>query len=75
MYFILVDDFDSTPVKVVVNPGENRITVQIQITDDNLLESIEFFNVAFSIYDKNTAGAIMGRPRMAQVAILSDDGM
>ena len=48
--------------------------VPIQITDDDLLESTEFFNVVFSISDENTAGAIMGRPRLAQVAILSEDG-
>ena len=46
--------------------------VPIGIIDDDLLEEIEFFNVAFST--SSNIGAIMRRPRVAEVAITSEDG-
>ena len=72
---MLVNDFDDTPVTVIVNPGETRAMVPISITNDNLLEETEFFNVELSIGGTDTAGAVIGKPSLAQVIIFSEDGM
>ena len=48
--------------------------MSIPIINDDLLEDREIFDVAFSVNNKNTVGARMGRPRVAQVAIISEDG-
>ena len=72
---MLVDDFDNAMITVIVNPGETRVIVPILIINDNLLEATEFFNVEFSIGGTDTAGAVIGKPGLAQVIILSEDGM
>jgi len=74
VHFTTVKDFNDAPVRVIVNPGENRTTVSIPINNDDLLEPIEFFNVAFSIGGTNTDSAVLRRPRIIQVAIASEDG-
>ena len=68
-----MDDFNDTSVRVTVDPGETRATVSIMITDDDLLEPPESFEVEFSITD--TAGAEIGEPGIAQIAISNEDGM
>lgn len=73
-HFILGDDFDGTPVRVTIDPGETTITVSIPIIDDNLLEAVEVFDVAFAVRNQNTAGARMGQPNVIPVAISSEDG-
>ena len=70
-----MDDFNDTSVTVTVNPGETTATVLISITDDDLLELTELFDVEFSIEGTDTAGAEIGEPRIAQIAISNDDGM
>ena len=72
--FLTVDDFDNTSVLVVVSPGETSATAEILITDDDLLEAVEFFNVVIEVGDNETDGAVVGQPAIAQVAIVSDDG-
>ena len=61
-------------VTVVVNPGETRATVSIEIVDDDRLEGEEFFDVAFEIGGTNIDGAVIGEPELVQVAISSEDG-
>lgn len=75
MYFTIVDDFNSTLETVIVIPGDTEATVTILITDDDLLEAAEFFNVEFSIGGTDTAGAVIGEPGNIEVTILSEDGM
>ena len=48
--------------------------MSIPITDDDLLESIEYFDVVIEIGGTDTDGAVVGQPRAAQVAIVSEDG-
>ena len=68
------DDFDNEPVRVTINPGENTTTVSIPIINDDQLEAMESFNVAFVVTKQSTDGAAMGRPRIARVTIISEDG-
>ncbi|XP_065903790.1 adhesion G-protein coupled receptor V1-like [Dysidea avara] len=68
-----VNDFDNSTVTVVVNPGETRAFVLIGIVNDDTFEGIEFFDVAFEIDGRNTAGAVIGELGVAQVSIFSDD--
>lgn len=70
----LVNDFDNTRVRVTINPGENTTKVSIPITDDDLLEDTEVFNVVFSIMNQNAVGGRMGIPKTARVTINSEDG-
>ena len=72
--FILENDFDNTSVIVIISPGETRATVSIPITDDDLLEDVEFFDVLMEIGGTNTDGAVVGQPGIAQITIVSDDG-
>lgn len=57
---------------ITISPGENTTTVSIPIINDDQLEAVEFFDVAFAI--QRTNGATMGKPRIARVAIRSEDG-
>ena len=74
MVLFVVNDFDNSTVTVVVNPGETRAFVLIGIVNDDTFEGIEFFDVAFEIDGRNTAGAVIGELGVAQVSIFSDDG-
>ena len=66
-----MDDFDNMTVTVVVNPGETTASVPIEITDDDRLEELEFFNVMLSI---GGDGAVIGGSSLVQVGIFSEDG-
>jgi len=67
-----VDDFNNMTVTIVVNPGETRATISIEIFDDDRLEGDEVFDVALEAGD--TDGVIIGEPSLAQVSISSEDG-
>jgi len=68
----LANDFDGTEVTVTINPGETSVMIPIGITDDNLLEDIEYFDVR--IATSSNIGAVVRSPRVAEVGIISDDG-
>ena len=70
----LVDDFDNMTVTVVVNPGETTASVPIEITNDDRLELLEFFDVVLSIGGESTDGAVIRGSRFVQVGISSEDG-
>ena len=42
---ILGDDFDNTPIRVTVLPGDNDVTVSIPIVNDTIMEGKESFDV------------------------------
>jgi len=67
-----VDDFNNMTVTIVVNPGETRAIISIDIFDDNRLEGVEVFDVALEAGD--TDGVIIGEPSLAEVSIFSEDG-
>ena len=71
-YNTLGNDFDNTEVTVTINPGETSIMIPIGITDDNLLEDTEYFDVR--ITTSSNIGAVVRAPRVAEVGIISDDG-
>ena len=48
--------------------------MSIPILDDELLESIENFEVVIEIGGVDTDGAVVGQPAVAQVFIISEDG-
>ena len=74
IYNILIpaNDFINTAVRVTINPGENTTTVPIGIINDDLLEDTEIFDVVFST--SGNVGAAMRQPKVAEVAIASEDG-
>ena len=74
MVLVVVNDFDNSTVTVVVNPGETRAFVLIGIVDDDKLEGLELFDVAFEIGGTNTDGVVIGEPHVAIVGIDTDDG-
>ena len=74
MCCIALDDFDSTPITIIVDPGETTALVSIPIINDDLLESIEVFEVVIAIGGTDTDGAVVGQPAVAQVSIISEDG-
>ena len=74
LYCTALDDFDNTPITIIVVPGETTAVVSIPIINDNLLESIEVFEVVIAIGGADTNGAVVGQPAVAQVSIISEDG-
>ena len=69
-----MDDFDNTSISIIVDPGETRALVSIPIINDDLLESVEVFEVVIAIGGTDTDGAVVGQPAVAQVSIISEDG-
>ena len=69
-----MDDFDNTSISIIVDPGETTALVSIPIINDNLLESIEVFEVVIAIGGTDTDGAVVGQPAVAQVSIINEDG-
>jgi len=67
-----VDDFNNMTVMIVVNPGEIRATISIEIFDDDRLEGEEVFDVVLEAED--TDGVVIGEPSLAEVSISSEDG-
>ena len=59
-------------VTVVVNPGETRATVSIEIMNDDRLEGEETFDVVLEAVDID--GVVIGEPSLAQVFVTSEDG-
>ena len=74
IHFIAVSDFDNTSITIIVDPGETTALVSIPIFDDDLLESVEIFEVVIEIGGVDTDGAVVGQPALAQVSIISEDG-
>ena len=69
-----LDDFDNTSISIIVDPGETTALVSIPIINDDLLESIEVFEVVIAIGGADTDGAVVGQPAVAQVSIINEDG-
>ena len=69
-----MDDFDNTSISVIVDPGETTALVSIPIINDDLLESVEVFEVVIAIGGADTDGAVVGQPAVAQVSIINEDG-
>ena len=67
-----MDDFNNMTVTIVVNPGETRATISIEIFDDDRLEGEEVFDAALEAGD--TDGVVIGEPSLVQVSISSEDG-
>ena len=62
----LVDDFDSTPIRVTILPGDTDVTVSIPIVNDTIVEGEESFDV---IIEASGIGVAAGYPRQAEVTI------
>ena len=67
-------DFDNTSLTIIVDPGETTALVSITIFDDEMLESLEVFDVIVVIGGMNTDGAMVEPPGLVEVVIASDDG-
>ena len=65
-YPFIVDDFDSTPIRVTILPGDTDITVSIPIVNDTIVEGEESFDV---VIEASGIGVAVGYPRQAEVTI------
>ncbi|CAB4015099.1 T9SS type B sorting domain-containing [Paramuricea clavata] len=64
------DDFDAKTMDITFEPGETEKWVEIDITDDNLLEPTESFGV--SLVSSSVEAVKLGNP--SSVNILDNDG-
>ena len=62
----LVDDFDSTPIRVTVLPGDTDVTVSIPIVNDTIMEEEESFDV---VLEASGIGVVVGYPQKVEVTI------
>ena len=62
----LVDDFDSTPIRVTILPRDTDVTVSIPIVNDTIVEGEESFDV---VIEASGIGVAMGYPRQVEVTI------
>ena len=62
----LVADFDSTPIRVTILPGDTDVTVSIPIVNDTIVEGEESFDV---LLEASGIGVVVGDPRQAEVTI------
>ena len=68
-----MDDFNDTSIKVTVNPGEIKAKISVFITDDDLLESVELFDVEILIGNTDTAAAELSHPGIVPITVLNED--
>ena len=62
----VVDDFDSTPIRVTILPGDTNVTVSIPIVNDTIEEGEESFNV---VLEASGIGVAVGYPQQAEITI------
>ena len=63
----LVADFDGTPIRITILPGETIATVSIPIVNDTIVEKREeSFDV---VLEATGIGVTVGYPRQAEVTI------
>ena len=62
----LVDDFDSTPIRVTILPGDTDVTVSIPIVNDTIEEGEESFDV---VLKASGIGVAVGYPQQAEITI------
>ena len=60
----LVADFDATPIRVTILPGDTDVTVSIPIVTNTTLAGEERFNVTL---EASGIGVIVGDPNQAEV--------
>ena len=65
-YVPLVADFDSTPIRITILPGDTDVTVSIPIVNDTIVEGEESFDV---VLEATGIGVTLGYPRQAEVTI------
>lgn len=75
MYVATVDDYDASLLTVNISAGLRNATVRLNITDDDMLELTELFNVSI-IVPENVAnkGIYTGKIISALVTIFDNDG-
>lgn len=62
-------DFQGFSGTVTIPAGQDRVAVEIPITDDNLSEATEFFSISLS----NVSSGALQFPRTSTVSILDDE--
>ena len=70
-----MDDFNDTSIKITINPGEIKAKISVFIIDDDLLESVELFDVEISIGSTDSAGAELSQPGIVPITVLNEDSM
>ena len=69
------DDFVSQQYNLNFPPGQTRVELMINITDDNVIEAMESFQLLLSIPDDLISkGAQVGPNAAATVTIMDNDG-
>ena len=62
----LAADFDNTPIRITILPGDTDVTVSIPIVNDTIVEEEESFDV---VLEASGIGVSVGNPRQAEVTI------
>ena len=66
-------DYNAGPYTGIISAGESHVTFSIPITDDNIREESETFNL---IIDESSLpnGITSGNPKTTTVTIMDNDG-
>ena len=66
-----VDDFDSTPLIATIPAGATNTTVRVAVTNDNIVEGDETFDMSLVVPSSLGPGIIAG-PISSATAIIKD---
>ena len=69
-------DFDSTPIMVTFNSGDNQKMVNVSVTCDKLVEGTEMFNITLSIVSVSRDDVVvkLGHASIATGVIIDSTG-
>ena len=72
LYNFVGGDYDHEPYTVTIGAGENDVTFSVSITDDNICEEAEKFNL---IIDESSlpSGVISSDSKTTSVTIMDND--
>lgn len=69
----VVDYYDSGPFDLIIPAGETVYQFSIEITNDNILEDMEMFNLTINPFSL-PANVYVGNLSQTMVLIIDDDG-
>ena len=67
-------DYTSTAVNATFTAGTANTTVNVSVTNDNILEPSEMFGLIFTIPSMLSTRVLMGNPNMATGNIIDSTG-
>ena len=73
------EDFDTivtegTPITLEFQPDEQSLSIQVNVTDDNIPENVESFTLFLNIPVSDVPGFMLGSIPTTAVSIVDNDG-